>query len=174
MAIYPFREDGSSPIFHLLAVLFLLACKPVSNNAKPIIAHEGPLVPVVNDFTLDHDEKLQRVYTLRAREAQIHNEERKAFVSSPFLVLYVRGKQDINVEAQSQKGVVHIDTKDVILEGDVIYKVIPQKTTLTTQKLIYWAKRQETEVPEAIGYKLQTLTGLVEGSGMISKEDLTR
>jgi len=138
---------------------------------------QGPFIPVIKDFVLDHYDRVERVYTLKAREAQIDNKNKKSDVTKPVLSIYAKGARGatvVSVDARSKQGNINLDTKDIILEQDVIYRVIASKTVLYTSKLIYWSKRREIEVPEGTGYHMQTPNGEVEGSGMVSKEDLTR
>lgn len=168
----------------LLAVLFLTACsEPAKTNGKAASGTKG--IPKMTGFVLKHYEGPQLAYILRASQADIYEQENISKLTAPELVIFEEGKKDlpraqrvevssgpIKIEAVGERGEINLSTKDVILEGNVVYQVKSTGYILKTQKLLYWSARRETEVPVGTGYTLQTPTGIIEGSGMISKEDL--
>ncbi|MBI4370627.1 MAG: LPS export ABC transporter periplasmic protein LptC [Elusimicrobia bacterium] len=129
----------------------------------------------MTNFSMASYEGEEMSYVLNARQADIRRKEDRVFVTQPQLKIYKKGARGrLLAVASGRKGHLTMDSKDITFEDNVEYRVVAKNWKLTTSKLIYWAGRHETEVPIGTGYTLTTSSGIVEGSGMISKEDLTK
>lgn len=129
----------------------------------------------MKDFVMTTHEGPYLRHRLYADQAHLFEQDKKVLVFAPKLEIYQKeSAADLLVRAEGDEGLIWLDTKDVMFRENVRYRVIPKKYHLTTSRLYYWYQRGETEVPEGTGYVLTTTSGTVEGSGMISREDLTQ
>lgn len=131
--------------------------------------------PKMTKFVMTSHEGVSLRYRLEAEEAYILKENEKVKVIKPNLDIFEKGPgAKLLVQAEGEKGEIRLDTKDVLLEENVHYRVIAKQHHLTTSKLYYWYQRGETEVPPGTGYVLETPSGRAQGLSMIAKEDLTK
>lgn len=171
------RLIGLRGFIGVIGLSLLSSCHSEKVNQKAAaraVSVQSAMIPLMKDFLLEHYEGAQKIYSLEAKEAIVKQEEDKVYIAAPKLGIYRAGSDNLSVEASSGKGLVLIKNEDLVLEDNVVYKVIPRNAVLTTQRLIYWAKRRETEVPEGVGYVLKSPDGVIEGSGMVSNEELTK
>ncbi len=152
----------------------LAGCKKPEFSIKAVPVR-ALIAPRMTEFRLARYEDNELSYTLKAGRADLMESEGQALINRPVLEIYKKGSRGrLLARAHSRRGSVRFDSKDVVLEDHVFYDVIEKRYHLQTSKLIYWAQRHEAEVPVETGYVLQTPQGRVEGSGMISREDLTK
>ncbi|MBI4668387.1 MAG: LPS export ABC transporter periplasmic protein LptC [Elusimicrobia bacterium] len=157
-----------------LSAFTLVSCsaakRPVSQSAVTAVEH-----PRMTDFEMASYDGARLAFELKASIADLVTRDNRALVKMPRLKIYKKDSPgSLLVQAGGDRGEIRLDTKDVVLEDNVKYDVIPKNYRLTTAKLLYWAQRGETEVPVGTGYVLKTPDGLAEGSGMIAREDLTK
>lgn len=168
-------------IFYL-SVFSFLAC--ARQAAEPQAVNRTPVSdvskPTMSAFIFENHKGPHLTYRLQAQQATLLEAENRVLVAAPFLTVHetrqiaAQKAGKIKIRAQGKQGAIDLKTKDVFFEGDVIYEVLPRSSKLTTTKLFYWAGREMTEVPEGTGYVLRTPDGVVEGSGLLAKEDLTQ
>ncbi|MEK6544132.1 MAG: LPS export ABC transporter periplasmic protein LptC [Elusimicrobiota bacterium] len=132
--------------------------------------------PVMQDFIFENHKGGDVVYVLKAVKVVFKQDQDSAQVDEPRLLVMrpnASGAAKERIRARGRSGTIDFKTKDIELRGDVVYESLERSSVLTTQRLIYWSARKETEVPEGTGYVLTSPTGKVEGSSLISKEDLS-
>ncbi|MBI2070202.1 MAG: LPS export ABC transporter periplasmic protein LptC [Elusimicrobia bacterium] len=127
------------------------------------------------EFKMANYEGARLAYSLEGRRADLLERQETALIDAPLLKIYQQETQGkLLAEARGASGTLDLATKNIVLEGSVVYHVIPREQRLNTSKLIYRTAEHEMEVPEGTGYTLRTPQGTVDGSGLVAKEDLTQ
>lgn len=124
---------------------------------------------VMEGLTLSMSDKGEPAWTLKSREAVLHEDEKLATLTLPVMEFYKAGKAVSRVTALA--GEVETETHNVRLSSSVVMDSFEDKSHLTTTDLLYDSKIGKFTTKADIVIKRPE--GVLRGKGLEAKPDLS-
>jgi len=157
-------------IFIFVVIFSLSRCGKEKPESPRVAGKKSTAEQAIENFTLTHTSKGEKEWELEADRAEIYKTEGKTIVQVLKIKFYDQGK--ITSILTAREGVLHSQSGDMEVRGDVVVTSEEEGTTLKTESLRWDANRKKIVTDDLV--RQERRNTIITGQGLESDPQLEK